>query len=549
MSLDEKGISQFIDEMPDEVLNKIQFSMPWQAATSNLSETEIDGDGFIDRVSTQTKQMQSISAAQEEVWLKFYENPQLNTAIRGQVGRLTGKDFSCASEIPEINEVLKEITFDWRNRLYDNWPKYVGHSIFNCELLLLLTVHSDGFVEVDFIDSKYVKTDDIIYHPTKSNFPLFYTISTIDTEDVTKNQQIIPSIYIAKYPELATIGKKSVKYKNGDDSASRPKKNVGKYKKIGGYNQFIVQWNRGFGIKRSVISHLVTIIKWMNHYENLKQYEIDHKKSSGAYVWIFKVTDSKAFKIWLKLTDEERKKTGITAKKTPGSSLVLPPGIDVEVKSPNLPKISEGDTDILEMVSSGLNEPGDVMTGSSKGTFASVKASRAPMSDRMSDEISSFERFLIYDFWHSVFYLRSSVLSSFKFMYKVDDVVGFKISKTDKDPEPIMKKVAKPAYELIDINFPVSQTIDLEGIAKGMLGVKHGPVSESLGIANKEIAKRLGINSYGRMRQLHALEKKMYPELIYNVDAESLQETVEGEKKKTVQKVDKKEESKSTENE
>ena len=516
MNLDD--IHKFIDDMPDEVLSSLKFTMPWQGGETTVPDT-LDGDGV--PIISKKDAFKDISEAQESVWNKFYENPQLNTSVRGQVGRLTGKDFECASEIPEIDAVLREITFDWRNRLYDNWPKYVGHSIFNCELLLNLTVHPDGFVEVDFVDSKHVGAEDIAYHPTKSNFPLFYVIKGKSIDDLPK---IIHSIYVAKYPELLTECKKHPKY-DAEQVITAPIKGR-LFRQLSGFNQFIVQWNRGFGIKRSIISHLVTIIKWLNHYENLKQYEIDHKKSSGAYVWIFRITDAKSFKMWMKMSDEEKRATGIMAKKTPGSSLVLPPGIEVDVKNPNLSKITDQDNDILEMVSSGLNEPGDVMTGSSKGTYASVSATRAPMSDRISDEIVSFERFLKYDFWHAVLFLRSKVVPSFKFEYSVDDVIGFKKGKE------IFKKVKRYAYELVDINFPVSQMIDFEAITKGLLGVKHGPVSESLGIPNKEIAKRLGINTYGRMRQKHAMEKSKYPELIYSIDAESLQEKVEGESSK-----------------
>ena len=521
MKLSNSEIESFIEDMPDEVLSTIQFTVPWQ---STVESKTVDADGAPIVGSEEEQRNFNIAETQKKVWGKFYENPQLNTAIRGQVGRLTGKDFECASEIPEIHNVLKEITFDWRNRLYDNWPKYVGHSIFNSELLLNLSVHPDGFVEVDFIDSKYVKYDDIAYHPTKSNFPLFYVITTTDKEE---DRQIIPSIYVAKYPELQKLCEKHEKYDKKAAKNARGKGSI--YTKLGGYKQFVVQWNRGFSIKRSVISHLVTVIKWINHYENLKQYEIDHKKSSGAYCWVFKITDAKSFKIWLKMSDEDKKKTGIMAKKTPGSSLVLPPGIDVEVKNPNLSKITDQDTDILEMVSSGLNEPGDIMTGSSKGSFASVNATRAPMSDRTSDEIIAFERFLKYDFWHAILFLRAQV-TDFKFEYQVDDCVGF------NNGTEIIKKVSKLAYELVDINFPVSQTIDFEGITKGLLGVKHGPISETLGIPNKVIAKQLGINNYGRMRQKHAIEKKKYPELVYGVDAETLQETVEGEQPKDKKK-------------
>jgi len=534
MGLSTEEVNQLIDEMPDEVLSQIQFTMPWQSSAT-ASEIERDGDGVPLNAENITKH--NLAEVQKNVWVKFYENPQLNTSVRGQVGRLTGKEFECSSEILEIDEIIREITFDWRNRLYDNWPRYVGHSIINCELLLNLTVHTDGFIEVDFIDSQYVSTSDIIYHPTKSNFPLFYGVRPSKQagegsllSGVSDDIVYIPSIFVAKYPELAKIARKSADF--DEKKVVKPPHSRRLYKKLGGFHQFIVQWNRGFGIKRSVISHLVTIIKWLNHYENLKQYEIDHKKSSGAYVWVFRITDSKAFKIWMKMSDEEKRKTGILAKKTPGSSLILPPGIEVEVKNPNLTSITDQDNDILEMVSSGLNEPGDIMTGSAKGTFASVSATRAPMSDRISDEIASFERFLKYDFWHSVLFLRSQ-MTAFPFEYTVEDVVDF------KKGEPVKKQVVKKAYEFVEVNFPVSQMIDFEAITKGLLGVKHGPVSETLGIPNKEIAKRLGINNYGRMRQKHALEKEKYPELVYSVDAETLQERVEGEPSKKGAKNDK----------
>jgi hypothetical protein len=61
----------------------------------------------------------------------------------------------------------------------------------------------------------------------------------------------------------------------------------------------------------------------LNYYENLKKYEIDHKKSAGAYLWIVTMEDPRAFRAWLALTDEQKRKTGIAAKKTPGSTLVL----------------------------------------------------------------------------------------------------------------------------------------------------------------------------------------------------------------------------------
>ena len=65
-------------------------------------------------------------------------------------------------------------------------------------------------------------------------------------------------------------------------------------KKLGGYNRFIVAWDRGF-LTRRALSYLRTVVEWLNHYETLKKYEIDHKKSCGAYAWTFVFEDVKAF--------------------------------------------------------------------------------------------------------------------------------------------------------------------------------------------------------------------------------------------------------------
>jgi hypothetical protein len=72
----------------------------------------------------------------------------------------------------------------------------------------------------------------------------------------------------------------------------------------------------------------------------------------------------------------------------------------------------------------------------------------------------------------------------------------------------------------------------LESRVKAMLGVKHGPMSEQLGIPNREIANRLGIGGYGKARLEKATEDDRYPELAYDVgvdSAEGIQERTEGE--------------------
>jgi len=59
-----------------------------------------------------------------------------------------------------------------------------------------------------------------------------------------------------------------------------------------------------------------------------------------------------------------------------------------------------------------------------------------------------------------------------------------------------------------------------------MLGVKHGPISEQLGIPNRTVANYLGIGGYGKARLHKATEEDRYPELDYEagVDAGAAQE-------------------------
>ena len=130
--------------LSDEDLRQLKFTMPWE--TLEDSQASEDYDGFIGTgIGLRNK-------LQEACWEKFNKNPQVSTAVRGHVGRLTGMGFEASSEVPKIQDIIDEVEFDPRNRLYTHWPKFVGRSIIEGELYLCLTLHNDGFVEVDFID-------------------------------------------------------------------------------------------------------------------------------------------------------------------------------------------------------------------------------------------------------------------------------------------------------------------------------------------------------------------------------------------------------------
>jgi len=511
--LNQDEIAQVIQDIPDEVLARISFSMPWQSLAEGY--TGKDEDGFPLEVAGEKEDTAAARKRLQQVcFQKAHQNPHINTAVRGLSGRITGMGFGITSGIPEIQQAIDEIYYDPRNRLYYFLYKYYIRHLIEGELFLCLTCHKDGFIEVDFVDpaviqSKSGDASGVIVHPRKPTMPLMYNVRYN-----SNNVQQIPSIYCAYYPELLALAAEDEMYDPKAQGKSRSRARI--FSKFKGYNKFMVVLEKGFVTKRA-ISYLRTTLEWINHYENLKKYEIDHKKSSGAYLWLFKITEPKSFKLWLSLSDEDRRKTGIMAKKTPGSSLVLPPGMDVECKNPVLASIKDQDTDILEMVGSGLNEPEDVLSSKSRSPYASIRASRGPMSDRVSDEVVLFDRWFKFDFWAGIFYIKS-VVTGFPKFFRVNQATHFEKKK------PQFKKVNKKPEHLINISYPISEVVDLEGRAKGLLGVKHGPLAEQLGVPNADIAAKLGIGDYRSARLRKATEDEEYPELDYNVDAEATQE-------------------------
>jgi hypothetical protein len=505
-----------IDQVSDEVLGEIMATMPWSDPYGTSSEKDVDGF----EMTGSTKDFKNFRELKLEIWNKFVNNPQINSYIRDYMGRLTGSGFNMSSDNFVVAEKMEEIITDPRNALYMNMGKYAARSEIEGELYICLTVHTDGFIEIDFMDpdtlsSSGTDSSGIFYHKYKQNFPLWYEFD-LNPEGLISEKTVIPSINIAHFPDLKSTIKDfdSLYVKNMKKSRTGARK----YKAIGGFNRFIVEWNKGFLTSRNV-SHLRTTIIWINHYENLKKWEIDHKKSSGAYLWVASINDSKALRTWLKMTDAQKEATGLSAKKQPGGTLILPPGITLECKNPRLPSISDADTDIMNMVVSGLNTPEDMVTGVTKGsTFAGVNATRGPQADRTSDQIEYFKRFLTYDFWRSIFML-SSAVSKFPKEFDKREAVDFKNKK------PIFKNVKKKPYDLLNLEFPISQMSDPESTAKANLGSKHGPLTESLGLSAEKVASKMGIGGYRGERLRAATEEEIYPELKSSYEIEVGSET------------------------
>lgn len=512
LHLDEE-VRKRLEDIPDEKLMEMSFSAVFQQNSSDFVKYAVDADGFPIISGSTESLLENITDLQQECWVKFNTNPQINTAITDNAGSICGKGFDIVSHEKDVKEFLYELVYDSRNRLYTNLEKYVIRSEIEGELFLCVSLHEDGFVEVDFMSPSSLK--DVYYHPFKQTLPLLYefnVVSDANNPEISSTKQI-PSIYVSEFKGLAEEMEKLSAFDK--TKILRKKSKSGIWKKTNGYQSFIIAWDKGLFTKRNV-SSMRTTIEWANHYENLKRYEIDHKKSSGSYLWVFSFEDAKSFKTWLSMSAEDRAKTGIYQKKTPGGSLVLPPGMKVEVKNPQLPKISDSDTDIMHMITSGLNKPEDMVTGQNSGTYGSVKASRGPESDRSENRKSKFRMFLVYDFLKHVFRLRNCAVPSFKMTRTVEEVIDF------KDGEEVFGKSEIPVWECVDVMFPVSEVNDIESRAKAYLGVKHGSLVDALGIPPSDIAEKMGFVGYKYLRMKAATEKKMYPELISTVDSDLL---------------------------
>lgn len=497
-----------LEAMDPMTFDQITAMVPWQGSPPGSAATELDPyqkdvDGFSMSLGIDGDyNYQGYAALQNRCWQKFNENPFVFTTVTDTTGRLTGYGFEQHSTFSKVEDFMHEVWTDPRNMLILHFGKYIARSVIQGELYLVFTVHPDGFVEVDFVSPSVIKGFDnqsgILTAAGKPLFPLMYRMEGSDG-----SEKFVPSINLAYYPELWAEVKDNKNVKMGKVVGKSGKK---AFKELGGYQTFMVQWDQGFVTTRNV-GRAKVALEWVEHYDNIKKWELDHKKSSGAYLWAIKIIDRAAFRLWLSMTDEERNKTGLMAKKTPGGTIMLPPGFELTCINPKLASITNQDDDILKMVSAGLNTPEDVMTGSASGTtYSGTKMSRGPVSDRIQDQVADLERWMIHGFWRGSLWLFHKVTGA-NWKHKVERAYKF------EDGEPKFKKKDVPLHETIEVCFPVSEMGDLEAKAKTYLGVKHGPLTQTLGVANRDVARRLGFQSYHNSRLDAATEEKMYPKL------------------------------------
>lgn len=464
-----------------------------------------------------------------EVWRQYVESPFVGTSVRDTVGFLTGQGFSVTSGEEDVDDIIYETDHHFANKLYRRHKTYATQRTVSGELHLILTVNlrarnGKGLVEVDWADPKEITG--IRFHPTKTRMPLLFRIGDGDKAELLPTIDIIhggAGLLRASQHEDCPV------YGACDFDRIRLNKNRSNDPKLApfkGYKRFVVEWE-GSSLTMRELGTLRSVIVWSNFYTLLKLIEIDHKRAMSSFVWNLHFEDKDAFDAYWALDPERRAQMGLEKPKKTGATVISPPGSTMKAISPQLPSLSGQDTDIKEAMVGGLNQPSDAVTGTSDGTYASVKASRGPWGARMQDVQEEYRKFLVHD-------LYGNILTIHRMIFKLKKThTGKKVVGFDSDRKPILKTRALRMDDLVLVDLPLFDAGDFEKLVKAWLGTKHPGAANALGISNAYVAARMGIQNYGKQRRAFETEQEMYPPLKKEADQEATQEQslTDGEEK------------------
>jgi hypothetical protein len=299
-----------------------------------------------------------------------------------------------------INAFLQDIWFSPRNELYERVPSWMIRMFAEVEVFVLLVFDDDGNVTIRNLEPAHIGRNEkdygLITDPDDISTTLFYVHKT------PKGEEIIPDGRFILDTEFMVERAKALG-KDLDTSLISPLTKSSKHKALGGYRRFVLHWRNLTGEKNVPrdTSSVSAIIEFINLYIMATKWELDYKKSLCAYTIVITFDTSPAGKlawhVWSQMTDEQKAKTNLTKPLTPGSKVFLLPGMGIEIKSPNLPKISGSNEDLLFITGAGARSPQDLWQGQSAGaTHASLRASRHPLMMEVETLQKKLDNFLRY---------------------------------------------------------------------------------------------------------------------------------------------------------
>lgn len=495
----------------DPTLRVFEAASQWQKGYDvaqtylNTSSPLADFKGIYSDSKRQPLQWRLI---QEKCWELYRTFGPVNASIGSKADYAASKGFGAYSDNLDIDLFLKDLIYSFRNRLYYTVPGWMIRMQGEGELFLLLAFSEEGKVTVRVVEPSRIgsgETDDGLFtDPDDATQTLFYSYNT------ASGSEIIPDIRIAFEPELAK--KASVNLKLTEKS-----KGGSKFKELGGYRRFILHWKNLTGIpeyKRD-ISVLSTVLESVNLYWNAIKWQLDHKKAQCAYTNVLTFEDSPtgriAWQIWKKMTDAEKAASGLTAQLTPGSTIVLMPGLTYDVKAPQLTKLSGENQDLLNIAGAGARTPQDLWQGDSAGaTHSSLRSSRSPLEMEIENLQYKLGNFFLYEFLRACFHVAAK-LKKLPALFDKEHV------ESVNDGKPKFKTLQVEPIELVQMEFPtITFENDIERKANAYLGSQHTGLS-SIGVSDDKIARTLGIDDLSRQKRTQMLERKVYgePKVVY----------------------------------
>jgi len=445
---------------------------------------------------------------QKKCWELYRGFGPISSAVNSKADYTTGHGFSIYSSNLEIRTWLKDFIYSYRNRLYAALNGWLIRMLAEGELFVLLIFDEEGRATVRLLEpdriGKGASKDGILTNPNDVTQTLFY-----EHYYDRQSSELIPDVSILLNPDVMLPIVKDVEG-YVESKTERSRGTGGKFKKIGGYNRFILHWKNLTGIheyKRDM-SVISTVLEAVNLYWNAIKWQLDHKKAQCAYTNVIKFSDSPqgriAYGLWKSLTEAERKATGLEGALSPGSTIFLLPGMEYDVQSPQLSKLEGENQDLLNVAGAGMKSPQDMFQGQSAGaTHASLRASRSPLEMEIKNVQYKLHNFLVYEVFRACFHV-SSMFGKLAPTFKKEEVEEF------REGIPKFAQVDVEPIELVEITFPeISFEGKPEGQASAYLGSKHSGL-RSLGISDKKIAEKMGIGDLERQRAQRALEEKQY---------------------------------------
>lgn len=503
---------------------------PWQSpANYSSNATSIDQSVSIFESSEVDGKPSDMNwrELQEEGYKKYKTFPPLNAAVESKSNYIAGPGFYVYSPVLEISEFLRDLVYSYRNKLYSRVVGWMVRMLSEVEIFVLITLDENGTATIRNLEPGQIGSGDekgLILDPDDATQTLFYKYSS------SKGEEYIPDARWILEPEYMKERLKELK--GFDNSKISKSTNKGaKFTKVGGYRRFVMHWKNLTGIpeyQRDTAS-IATILEWVNYTIQALKWELDYKKALAAHTHDFTFgSDTQgriSWSIWQKMTDAQKKATGLTEPYAPGSKTFIPPGMTHKISAPQLPNMSGNNQDLMLMAGAGMKTPQDMWQGQSSGqTQASIKSTRPPLMFETESLQHAFGNWFTYEFlrvcMHAKIMLGGKVITATGKDYTLNESYKDRTAYEDANGKPEIVDIDVEPIWKIELGFPVVELdIDPDKTVNSSLGSKHAGWA-GMGVSRKTLARKGGIPLFNKEIAESLVEKEKYGDIVSGSEVE-----------------------------